>query len=171
MDASRTASPAIPTRSVKPARRWIRGTVVALVAALGVATAGITGAGVAAAAVAGVGPEADGARPAAVASGADPVSVPDDADPAQLLAEESGADGGAGLPPADGRLVAVWGPTGAPGRTTVAIGLAADASRFGMGTRSQRYAMLVRDRVVEQLAIDAPGEFKVSSAEHLLSLL
>jgi glutaredoxin/glutathione-dependent peroxiredoxin len=52
-----------------------------------------------------------------------------------------------------------------------AIGLAMDGSKFGMGQRSQRYAMLVRNGVVEQLAIDAPGEFKVSSAEHLLGLL
>ena len=44
-----------------------------------------------------------------------------------------------------------------------------DGSGFGMGTRSQRYSMLVNDGVVEQLNVEAPGEFKVSSAEHLLS--
>ncbi len=49
-----------------------------------------------------------------------------------------------------------------------AIGLEMDSSKFGMGTRSQRYAMLVNDGVVEQLHVEAPGEFKVSSAEHLL---
>jgi peroxiredoxin len=38
-----------------------------------------------------------------------------------------------------------------------------------MGTRSQRYSMIVNDGVVEQLNVEAPGEFKVSSAEHLLS--
>ena len=50
-----------------------------------------------------------------------------------------------------------------------AVGLTMDGSKFGMGTRSQRYAMLVHDGVVEQLFVEAPGEFKVSSAEHLLS--
>jgi peroxiredoxin len=50
-----------------------------------------------------------------------------------------------------------------------AIGLTMDGSGFGMGTRSQRYSMLVNDGVVEQLNVEAPGEFKVSSAEYLLS--
>lgn len=36
------------------------------------------------------------------------------------------------LPPARGRVVAVWGPTGAPGRTTVALGVAAEAARLGV---------------------------------------
>jgi peroxiredoxin len=40
-----------------------------------------------------------------------------------------------------------------------------------MGQRSQRYAMLVNDGVVEQLNVEAPGEFKVSSAEYLLDQL
>lgn len=52
-----------------------------------------------------------------------------------------------------------------------AVGLTMDGSKFGMGTRSQRYAMLVNDGVVEQLFVEAPGEFKVSSAEHLLGAL
>lgn len=50
-----------------------------------------------------------------------------------------------------------------------AVGLTVDSSKFGMGTRSQRYSMLVEDGVVKQLNVEAPGEFKVSSAEHLLS--
>ena len=50
-----------------------------------------------------------------------------------------------------------------------ALGLTMDGSKFGMGKRSQRYSMLVKDGVVEQLNIEAPGEFSVSSAEHLLS--
>lgn len=50
-----------------------------------------------------------------------------------------------------------------------AIGLTMDGSKFGMGKRSQRYSMLVEDGVVTQLNVEAPGEFKVSSAEHLLS--
>ena len=52
-----------------------------------------------------------------------------------------------------------------------ALGLAMDGSKFGMGKRSQRYAMLVEDGVVKQLNVEAPGEFKVSSAEHLLGEL
>lgn len=49
-----------------------------------------------------------------------------------------------------------------------AVGLEMDGSKFGMGTRGQRYSMLVDDGVVEQLNVEAPGEFKVSSAEHML---
>ena len=52
-----------------------------------------------------------------------------------------------------------------------AVGLTMDGSKFGMGERSQRYAMLVNDGVVEQLHVEAPGEFNVSSAEHLLGAL
>jgi len=52
-----------------------------------------------------------------------------------------------------------------------AIGLTADSSAYGMGTRSQRYAMLVNDGVVEALHVEQPGEFRVSSAEYLLSTI
>lgn len=52
-----------------------------------------------------------------------------------------------------------------------ALGLAMDGSKFGMGKRSQRYSMIVNDGVVEQLNVEAPGEFKVSSADHLLGTL
>jgi glutaredoxin/glutathione-dependent peroxiredoxin len=52
-----------------------------------------------------------------------------------------------------------------------AVGLTMDGTKFGMGTRAQRYSMLVRDGVVEQLNVEEPGEFKVSSAEHLLAQL
>lgn len=52
-----------------------------------------------------------------------------------------------------------------------ALGLTMDGSKFGMGKRSQRYSMIVNDGVVEQLNVEAPGEFKVSSAEHLLGNL
>ncbi len=50
-----------------------------------------------------------------------------------------------------------------------ATGLEMDSSAYGMGIRSKRYAMLVNDGVVEALHIEAPGEFKVSSAENLLA--
>ena len=48
-------------------------------------------------------------------------------------------------------------------------GLTMDGTKFGMGTRGQRFSMLVNDGVVEQLNVEAPGEFNVSSAEHLLA--
>jgi peroxiredoxin len=46
-----------------------------------------------------------------------------------------------------------------------------DASAYGMGTRSKRFALYVEDGVVRQLFLEAPGEFRVSSAEHVLSQL
>ena len=46
-----------------------------------------------------------------------------------------------------------------------ALGLELDASGFGMGTRGQRFSIIVDDGVVTALNIEAPGEFKVSSAE------
>lgn len=52
-----------------------------------------------------------------------------------------------------------------------AVGLGMDASKFGMGKRSQRYSMLVNDGVVEQLNVEAPGEYRASSAETLLEQL
>ena len=52
-----------------------------------------------------------------------------------------------------------------------AVGLTADMSGYGMGKRSQRYSMIVEDGVVKQLNVEAPGDFSVSSAEHLLGQL
>ena len=52
-----------------------------------------------------------------------------------------------------------------------AIGLELDASGFGMGKRSQRYSMLVKDGVVAELNVEQGGEFKVSGADYLLSQL
>ncbi|MEO0461596.1 MAG: peroxiredoxin [Pseudomonadota bacterium] len=49
-----------------------------------------------------------------------------------------------------------------------ALELTTDGSGFGMGTRGQRFSMVVNDGVVEQLNVEAPGDFKVSSAEHML---
>jgi peroxiredoxin len=54
---------------------------------------------------------------------------------------------------------------------TKALGLDADFSQFGMGTRSQRYSMLVEDGVVKQLNIEAAGKFEVSDAQTLLAQL
>ncbi len=52
-----------------------------------------------------------------------------------------------------------------------ALGLTMDASRFGMGLRGQRFAIVVDNGVARQVHIEGPGEFKVSSAEHVLSNL
>ena len=57
------------------------------------------------------------------------------------------------------------------GEFAQAIGLTMDVSKYGMGTRSQRYSMVVNDGVVEQLNVEAPGEYKASSAEHMLEQL
>jgi len=52
-----------------------------------------------------------------------------------------------------------------------ALGLDADFSKFGMGTRSQRYSMLVENGVVRQLNVEQPGKFDVSNAETMLAQL
>lgn len=57
------------------------------------------------------------------------------------------------------------------GEFAKAVGLDADFSKFGMGLRSQRYSMIVKDGVVQHLNVEAAGEYKVSSAEHMLSQL
>ncbi len=57
------------------------------------------------------------------------------------------------------------------GDFTRAIGLEMDGSGFGLGTRSQRYAMIVDDGVVTKLAVEAPGAFEVSKAEAILEAL
>jgi glutaredoxin/glutathione-dependent peroxiredoxin len=54
---------------------------------------------------------------------------------------------------------------------TRALGLELDASGHGMGTRAKRFALYAEDGVVKQLQVDAPGEFRVSSAEHMLELI
>jgi peroxiredoxin len=51
---------------------------------------------------------------------------------------------------------------------TKALGLDADFAKFGMGTRSQRYSMLVDDGVVKQLNVEQGGKFEVSNVETLL---
>ena len=54
---------------------------------------------------------------------------------------------------------------------TRALGLEMDASGYGMGVRSKRYALYAEDGVVRQLWVESPGEFNVSSAEHVLENL
>ena len=57
------------------------------------------------------------------------------------------------------------------GDFTRALGLEMDASGFGLGTRSQRYAMVVDDGVVTKLAVENAGAFAVSKAEAILEAL
>ena len=52
-----------------------------------------------------------------------------------------------------------------------AVGLDFDGSKFGMGTRGQRYSMLIKDGVVEQLHVEEPGAFNVSSADYMIEQL
>ena len=78
----------------------------------------------------------------------------------------------------DAFVMGAWGKANDAGDITMladwdasfatALGLTMDGSKFGLGTRSQRYGMLVEDGVVKQLNVEAPGEYKVSSAEYLL---
>ena len=79
-------------------------------------------------------------------------------------------------------VLSAWGKAGEIGEKIVlladgngefvrALGLELDGSGFGMGARGQRFAMVVEDGKVEKLFIEAPGEFKVSAAEHVLAQL
>jgi len=54
---------------------------------------------------------------------------------------------------------------------TRALGLEFDASKFGMGIRAQRFALIVDDGVVQSVHVEAPMKFEVSSAEAVLSQL
>jgi peroxiredoxin len=54
---------------------------------------------------------------------------------------------------------------------TQAMGLTMDGSKFGLGTRSQRYAMVVEDGTIKHLFVEKPGAFEVSSAEYVLKNL
>jgi glutaredoxin/glutathione-dependent peroxiredoxin len=57
------------------------------------------------------------------------------------------------------------------GEFAKSLGLEMDASKFGMGLRAKRFALYAENGVVKQLHIEAPGEFKVSSAEAMLGAL
>jgi len=82
----------------------------------------------------------------------------------------------------DAFVMGAWGDERSVGDTVVmagdgngdftrALGLEFDATGFGLGTRSQRYAMVVEDRTVTKLAVEAPGAFEVSKAEAMLEAL
>ena len=57
------------------------------------------------------------------------------------------------------------------GEYSKALGLELDARGFGLGLRGQRFALVIDDGVVTYANIEAPGQFKVSAAEHVLSQL
>ncbi|HEY5049127.1 MAG TPA: peroxiredoxin [Rhizomicrobium sp.] len=57
------------------------------------------------------------------------------------------------------------------GDFTRSLGLEMDATKFGMGKRSQRFSMLVDNGIVKQLNVEEPGAFSVSSAEHIMQQL
>ncbi len=57
------------------------------------------------------------------------------------------------------------------GEYAKALGLSLDASGFGMGQRGQRFALVVEDGVARHVDVEAPGQFKVSAAEHVLGQL
>jgi len=93
-----------------------------------------------------------------------------------------GIDEVVGMAVNDAFVMGAWGKSaGADGKVTLladgnadfakALGLEMDGSAFGMGTRGKRFAMVVNDGKVEKLFVEAPGEFRVSSAEHMLAEL
>ena len=82
----------------------------------------------------------------------------------------------------DAFVMGAWGDNqGAAGKVvmladgngdfTRALGLEMDASKFGMGQRSKRYAMIVDNGIVKVLDVEEPGAFSVSSAEHVIKQL
>jgi peroxiredoxin len=77
----------------------------------------------------------------------------------QAWSESAGADGKVTML-ADGN-----------GEFAAAIGLEMDGSKFGLGRRGQRFSMVVNDGVVEQLNVEEPGSFNVSSADYMIERL
>ncbi len=82
----------------------------------------------------------------------------------------------------DAFVMGAWGDSaGASDKVTMlsdgngefaeAVGLTMDGSKYGMGKRGQRYSMVVNDGVVEQLNVEEPGAFNVSSADYMLERL
>jgi peroxiredoxin len=57
------------------------------------------------------------------------------------------------------------------GELAKALDLTMDGSGFGLGQRGSRWSMIVNDGTVEQLNVEAAGDYKVSSAEHMLGQL
>jgi peroxiredoxin len=57
------------------------------------------------------------------------------------------------------------------GDFTRAVGLELDGSKYGMGRRSQRYALVADDGVVTHLGVEEPSKFEASKAETILGKL
>jgi glutaredoxin/glutathione-dependent peroxiredoxin len=57
------------------------------------------------------------------------------------------------------------------GEYAKALGLELDGKKFGMGTRGQRFALVVKDGLAKVVEVEEPGQFKVSAAEYVLSRL
>ncbi len=79
-------------------------------------------------------------------------------------------------------VMSAWGKAGGADDTVTmladgngefvkAVGLELDGTAFGLGTRGQRFSMVINDGVVEKLFVEAPGEFKVSAADYMLGQL
>jgi peroxiredoxin len=82
----------------------------------------------------------------------------------------------------DAFVMGAWGKEhGVAGKVTMladgngdlaeALGLTMDGSKFGMGKRGQRFAMVVSDGTVESVDVEQGGEFRVSSADYMLEHL
>ena len=81
----------------------------------------------------------------------------------------------------DGFVMGAWGKaSGSPdvtmlgdgnGEFAQALGLPLDLTGGGLGKRGQRFSMVVNDGVVEQINVEAPGEYQASSAETMLGQL
>lgn len=57
------------------------------------------------------------------------------------------------------------------GDYAAALGLSWDLSGLGLGTRSQRFSMIVDDGVITHLNVESPGEFAISASEKILEQL
>jgi peroxiredoxin len=69
---------------------------------------------------------------------------------------------------ADGKVTLLADGNGA---FAEAVGLTMDGSKFGLGTRGQRFSMIIDDGKLSELNIEGPGEYKVSSADYMLAQL
>ncbi len=65
----------------------------------------------------------------------------------------------------------LWMLADGNGTFTKSLGLEMDGTAFGLGMRGKRFALYAEDGVVKKLHVEAPGEFKVSSAEAMLAAL
>jgi peroxiredoxin len=57
------------------------------------------------------------------------------------------------------------------GSFTRSLGLELDGSAYGMGLRAKRFALYAEDGVVKAIHVEAPGEFRVSTAEAMLEAI